>query len=362
MGCSDSAPRLPAEQSNDAPHSEPQLVQGQPDHEPGVHPMRVLVLGSPRAGKSTLINTMLRLCGEKYNARINRYATIHKTALECLAILVQNVDKQGVELADSDMKREANFYLSKWRARKDCAGLDPEDEKELWRLWENPDVKKCYLKCRDRVLNETNALFLADISNVGDFFTLDAEEDKPITQKYVIPNKRLPLSVYYAGREFLSHPEYQERLGLAQGIVYVVSAAEYDVRLSRNPVKNRLLESVEEFRQLASHPNLSYTCLSLYITKIDKLDYKLKHCPMSKLPEFNYHGRGGTDDVLAFILSLFPKQTSQGDPILQFTSDMTCLSSMQNQLQTNLVAIAKKAGRADEDIETIIRLALSGGQ
>ncbi|XP_075147627.1 guanine nucleotide-binding protein G(q) subunit alpha-like [Haematobia irritans] len=257
--------------------------------------IKLLLLGTGESGKSTFLRQMRIIydVGFSIEERKNYIKIIFENILTALQAMVGamsyfNVDYQHqcniknarmIKTADLEtFYRLIDIYL---RPMKD--------------LWSDAGIQECYMRRSEYQLIDAIKYYLENIDRIAAASYLPSNNDIlhvriPTTGivEYTLKFKKVQFRMIDVGGQRSERKKWLNCFDDVRAIIFLTAISEYDQTLAERNQLNRLVESINVFKCIASYGWFSKTSLILFFNKIDLLSEKIMYSHLDKyFPTFH---------------------------------------------------------------------------
>ncbi len=257
---------------------------------------KLLLLGAGQSGKSTVFKQMNMLENKDgYTVdelRQFKYI-IHRNAIDGIKTILEAMPTLGLSVDES--AEDAADQVLLW----DSENLNPELATTIALLWADGGVRVAFKRRAEYQLNDSVEYFMEHVLRLGasDYLptTQDVLRARVRTSGVVSKEfsyKNTNFQVYDVGGQ---RSERRRWLGLFDHVTvicFVAALSEYDQVLAEDSTKNRMMEALDLFEQIANSHHFTDIQIILFLNKRDLFAEKIKHVdPKKWFPEYT----GGLD-------------------------------------------------------------------
>lgn len=267
---------------------------------------KILLLGAGESGKSTVVKQLKLLHNKKLdNAELNLVATsLHQNVIDCMRALIHAAEDFKYELSDED-KQVADTILK----YEDGRLIDYQFGQQIIKLYSSDPIRKTYKRRNEFWLLDACDYYLKHLERFTEINFKPTDEDcvmcrirtTGIVESFleekrteVGPNE--PASIVYqvvdVGGQRNERKKWIHCFSDVKAILFIVSLAGYDQVLFEDPMKNRMVEALELFKDIVNKPMFAETPIFLFLNKKDLFESMIKERPISVLFE---DFKGGSD-------------------------------------------------------------------
>ncbi|XP_076853520.1 guanine nucleotide-binding protein G(o) subunit alpha-like [Brachyhypopomus gauderio] len=313
-----------------------------------MHVVRVLMLGTPESGKSTLLKQMKIIHNRGFTKE--ELSTFKPAVLDNLftsmKFVLHGMGRLHITLANKKNKAHAHAVLSCDRCVGDDQQLLPFLACSIYSLWGDAGVRAAAARGHEYQLNDSALYFFDNLNRIIGLQYLPTEEDvlrvrvrtSGVVETQFIHN-HLQYRVYDVGAHQLSQKKCFSHFDDVMAVMFVVALTGYDRTVPQNPSLNCLQESLELFTSICNNTFFRKASLILFMNKTDLFCQKIIHSGRHLrlyYPEF----KGPDCDVNAaahHLTSLFlERSTASGKPVFPHFTNATHTSAVRQVLNVVL--------------------------
>ncbi|XP_059370722.1 guanine nucleotide-binding protein G(o) subunit alpha-like [Carassius carassius] len=321
------------------------------ERETNVH--RVLILGTPESGKSTLIKHMKIIYSHGFTKQelISFKPAVLDNLLTNMKFVLHGMGMLRINLSNKKNKAHAHAVLS----CKCCVGEDmellPFVAHSFCSLWGDLGIRAAVARGHEFQLNDSALYFFENISRIitpnyiptkTDVLRVRVRTHGVIETQFRVNNSLYRL--YDVGGHCSERKKWYSYFDSVQAVLFMVALSGYDQNLDGNHSKNRLHESLEFFRSTCNSVFFRGASLVLFMNKIDlfaeKIVYSGRHLRLYQ-PDF----RGSDCDVSCaaqYVTDQFVAcATTSGKMLYSHFTNATDPSSVHDAFQLTMSAIVK---------------------
>ncbi|XP_067285413.1 guanine nucleotide-binding protein G(o) subunit alpha-like [Pseudorasbora parva] len=319
---------------------------------------RVLILGTPESGKSTLVKQMKIIYSHGFNKQelISFKPAVLDNLLTSMKFVLHGMGMLRINLANKKNKSHARAVLS----CECCVGEDlellPFVAHAFCRLWGDLGFRAAVARGHEFQLNDSALYFFENISHIIAPNYIPTETDvlrvRVRTRGVVETQFRVNNSVYRlydVGVQRSERKKWYSYFDNVQTVLFMVALSGYDQNLDENHSTSHLHESLKYFRSTCNTAFFKGASLVLFMNKIDlfteKILYSGRHLRLYQ-PDFKGPDRDVscaaqyvTDQFVACAASsgkmAYPHFTNATDPSsVHVAFQFTISTIVKHNLQT----------------------------
>lgn len=268
--------------------------------------LKILLLGTAEAGKSTVLKQMQIIHGKEFADEEKRkeYAeSIRENVMESIIIILNAMKDLGIDFENEENRKIAD------EVRKSCSkGYNPNTVKALFKiislLWKDDGVQEAYNNRGDFkyvYLNESAKYFFDRVDEIArtDYVPsvegiLRVRKSSTGVQEYSFKVRNVWFRVVDVGGQRTERRKWIHCFENVTSVIFITSLSEYDQLLLERDLQtgkkhnvNRLKESLALFSVIIHERFLQEAAIILFLNKTDIFNEKIKRRPMEKyFPEY----------------------------------------------------------------------------
>eukprot|EP00300_Choanocystis_sp_HF-7_P033327 c45648_g1_i1.p1 GENE.c45648_g1_i1~~c45648_g1_i1.p1 ORF type:complete len:371 (-),score=90.73 c45648_g1_i1:206-1198(-) len=260
---------------------------------------KILLLGSGQSGKSTIFKQVQLLYANKFKTKEERLAHlggIHGNIVQGIKMLVGAAEKHGLHVEHS----LSNFAREVLEMPFGTV-VTPDLARSIRDLWQDPAIKRAF-EHRDKFqIGDYVAYFLDQLDVIGQPNYVPSVQDIIMSRVRTTGITEQEAHIQKASFRFVDvggqrgeRKKWIHCFDKSDIVMFVTAISEYNQVLEEDNSTNRLLESINLFKQVATHPNFSRVHFVLFLNKRDLFDQKFpkSHADLRQVfPEYD----GGPD-------------------------------------------------------------------
>ncbi|THD26571.1 Guanine nucleotide binding protein q polypeptide [Fasciola hepatica] len=305
------------------------------DKSAGKREVKLLLLGTGEAGKSTFVKQMRIIHGSGYSDDDKRafIGLIHQNIFLAMHTMMDAMEQ--LQIAYENQNYEANVSLVR---EVDCETVNSleEDKCEAIRtLWADKGMKECYERRREYQLTDSSKYYLDNFERIAEPDFLPTLQDilrvrVPTTGiiEYPFNLESTVFRIVDVGGQRSERRKWIHCFENVTSIVFLVALNEYDQVLVENNNENRMEESLLLFRTIINYPCFQSASVILFLNKKDILEEKIQY---SNLVDYFPKFTGPPKDAISarsFILKMYLDLNPDSEKTVY--SHFTCATDTEN--------------------------------
>ncbi|KAJ3440448.1 guanine nucleotide-binding protein alpha-4 subunit-related [Anaeramoeba flamelloides] len=277
--------------------------------------VKILLLGGGESGKSTIFKQMrLIRDGEFYDEEIDRYRKlIRRKCITQMQILIKASTKLVIPLKKTE---EAEELL---KIKPSSTDWDEEIGNLILELWNDPGIQKTYEeKDKKFHLDDPANYFFDEIERISSDYYVPQNEDilRARTKTISIVEEELIVNGFKftlidVGGQRSERRKWIHSFDGVTSVIFVASLIGYDQTLREDNSVNRMLESLNLFRELFTRSWFKKSSIILFLNKKDLFQEKIQKVDLNVC--FNeYTGGKNYEQALDFIQNQFIEVSGLG--------------------------------------------------
>lgn len=278
---------------------------------------KLLLLGTGESGKSTIFKQMQIIYDAEHGFNPIEKSTfkhvVRSNVVESLQALIHGVENK-LRIPFEDQKSEEYVQIIKDLDAHSSDFWRPEIVDCVRNLWnQEPAIMKMYEeRAKIQLLDSTEYLF-ENVERIGEDNYLPTKDDilharlrtSGIHEK-VFHIRDVDFKFLDVGGQRNERRKWIHCFDGVTSVIFVAAISEYDQMLYENEEQNRLLESINQFQEVANLPSFEETAFILFLNKIDLFEKKIPRVSMRDMcfPEFEGDVKS-IDDCLEYITQKF---------------------------------------------------------
>lgn len=292
--------------------------------------VKVLLLGTHRSGKSTLLRQLRLIHGVGYSDDEKRSFTAHiyRQIVKAIQDLVFEMDLLKIHYKTPANKEHARKIKQKDFTCKRT--VDQEDMDTIKSLWADLGMRKCYEESKECHLTDSQRYFMDHIDRITESNYLPTLHDilhctvdlNGITEHlYDIDDILLRfIDIRGARTERRKWIHYFDNIS---ALMFIVALSDYDKIETYSDNENRLELAKSMFKTIIDYPWFQNCGIMLFWNKKDVLEEQIMHTNMvDYFPEFKGLKKN-SQDATEFIVKMFVELNTNPDRIIY--SHSVCL-------------------------------------
>lgn len=277
---------------------------------------KVLVLGAGESGKSTVIKQLRNVYLGKNavsRAEIESYTSVlHTNTIQAMKLLIRACETLDIPLADSEEKAQQVLDL------EDNSRLSSEDACTIKELWNSEPMQAAFARKSEIYFPDAGPYYFENAYRFTETDFLPSEEDivmarvrttgMVMTEFDITPTHWRIVDV---GGQRSERKKWIRFFDDVEAILFIVNLAGYNQVLFEDQSKNRMIESLELFEQVANYDCFKNTPIYLFLNKKDLFESLLRTRDITCLfPD--YDGEKTTQAQLDYIAKQFQTRLPEG--------------------------------------------------
>ncbi|XP_022900376.1 guanine nucleotide-binding protein G(o) subunit alpha-like [Onthophagus taurus] len=252
--------------------------------------IKILLLGAGESGKSTLVKQMKIIHTDGYSfEELSSYRpTVLDNLLASMKYVLSGMGLLRINLEFSRNKYHAQMVLTS----KSCFDMNffviPDVAASLQALWADRGVRLAVTRGYEYELNDSALYLFENMDRICDPKYVPTPTDvlraRVRTQGIIETNFRINdiiVSMYDVGGQRSQRKKWIYCFDDVRAVLFVVSLSGYDMTLLEDPNVNRLVESLNLFKQIVNNPFFRDASFVLLLNKFDlfreKILYSNRH-------------------------------------------------------------------------------------
>ncbi|XP_051743260.1 guanine nucleotide-binding protein G(o) subunit alpha-like isoform X1 [Ctenopharyngodon idella] len=320
-----------------------------------LHVHRVLILGTPESGKSTLVKQMKIIYSHGFNKQelISFKPAVLDNLLTSMKFVLHGMGMLRINLSNKKNKSHARAILS----CECCVGEDmellPFVAHAFCRLWGDLGVRAAVARGHEFQLNDSALYFFESISRIiapnyipskTDVLRVRVRTCGVVETQFRVNNSLYRL--YDVGGQRSERKKWYSYFDNVQAVLFMVALSGYDQNLDESHSTNRLRESLECFSSTCNCAFFKGASLVLFMNKIDlfgeKILYSGRHLRLYQ-PDFKDAGPDRDVSCAAqYVTDQFVAcATASGKMVYPHYTNATDPSSIHDAFQFTISTIVK---------------------
>ena len=329
MGCGPSSPvQLAADNTKEIDQ------QLEIDRSHAIKVQKILLLGAGEGGKSTIVKQMRIIHGSGYSQgdRIHYRAIVYSNTIQSFFAILEAMEKIGVRFKDSGRLKDVTILtelihnLGEQQLNKDIGDV-------MIRLWTDEAVQDTFCRSREYQLNDSAGYFLNSLTRIFGPNYIPSEQDvlkTRVTTSGVIETnfscKGCDFRMIDVGGQKSQRKKWLHCFDDVSAIIFCTSLSEYDLLLEEDEKTNRMVESLNLYKNVCQIRWFLNKRIILFLNKTDLLAEKIQLSPLKNyFPE--YEGRNTYEDAVFYIKKMF---ISLGRSSKETYTHLTCATDTRS--------------------------------
>jgi GTPase SAR1 family protein len=258
--------------------------------------IKLLLLGPGESGKSTIVKQMRIIHTSRFTVKERRQiiGDIISNVRDAILSILDAMDRFKIDFDNKELNKDKEFIYEcshllspiQVNTRNSNGGIDfssnnsLQTQQRLWssieRLWSDGGVKKCAKRGHEFHLIDSAAYFLdrLNIIRLGDYLP----DDQDILRCRVLTTgifetrfsmNKVNFHLFDVGGQRDQRRKWIQCFNEVTAIIFVVDISSFNTTLREDPNVNRLVESLETFRQIWINRYLYRISVILFLNKYD---------------------------------------------------------------------------------------------
>ncbi|KAI4467827.1 gtp-binding protein alpha subunit [Holotrichia oblita] len=297
--------------------------------------LKLLLLGTGEAGKSTFIKQMqiIHGTGYSYEDKLGFIKLVYRNIFMAIQSLIGAMDL--LNIAYEDDCNADNVKLIRDIACETITTFDSLYVEVIKSLWQDRGIQECYNRRREYQLSDSAKYYLDKIDEVANSAYIPSEQDIlrlriPTSGiiEYSFDLNEIRFRMVDVGGQRSERRKWIHCFENVTSIIFLVALSEYDQILFEANNENRMQESMVLFQTIVTYPWFATSSMILFLNKKDILEEKIMTSHLiDYFPEFD----GPLQDAIAareFILEMF--KNLNVNPNRRIYSHFTCATDTEN--------------------------------
>lgn len=242
------------------------------------------------SGKSTVFKQMRVIHSGGYTQEeLNSFKWIvQKNVLDGIRMLLQKCTEYGLELGED--AEDAADAICLWEGEN----LNPKLAEHICIAWADGAVQHCFDRRADFQLGDSTKHFLDQVERLGannyvptvdDVLHSRVRTSGVVSKDFVIGDK--PFQMFDVGGQRSERRRWIHTFDHVDAVVFVAALSEYNQMMAEDASKNRLVEALDLFEQIANSHYFASTNIILFLNKKDLFEEKVKKVdPAQWFPDY----------------------------------------------------------------------------
>uniref|UniRef100_A0A914W1P7 Uncharacterized protein n=1 Tax=Plectus sambesii TaxID=2011161 RepID=A0A914W1P7_9BILA len=318
---------------------------------------KLLLLGAAECGKSTVLKQMriIHDSGFSKNECESIRTIIRRNILEGMHTMLLQIESLGIVPTSKDTQRYAKIVLEKIMTEEENfeeVEFSSNVTMALKNLWQDQAVQACFNRRSEYHLTDSIKYYLNDLDRIADQHYAPTNQDVLYARartsgivETAFTTQKTMFRVFDVGGQRSERRKWIHCFDNVNAIIFICAVSEFNQKLMENDETNRLLESLEIFKQIVNNTLFSFKCsMILFLNKTDLFAEKIKVASITAAFP-NYKGATTYEAQLNYIQKRF--ESCKANPKKIIYTHRTCATDT-NQVETVL----------DDVLDQIVRLNL----
>jgi len=294
--------------------------------------VKLLLLGAGESGKSTVAKQMkiIHLNGFPDQERLLFKAVIYNNIIASIRTLLEKVPEMGLEISEAN--REAGRRLNDIGDGYFAGPLTKQHVSDIRDIWEDKSIQLAYHRANEFQLSDSASYYFGKIDVIGregyipttqDILRSRAKTTGIIDTCFTVEN--INFRMVDVGGQRSERKKWIHCFQDVTAVIFCVALSEYDLKLFEDDVTNRMIESLQLFKEMCEV--FKKTSMILFLNKRDLFEEKIKRVSITCcFPEYK-----GPHDLLntsRYIQERFEEQNTI--PKKAIYSHVTCATDTDN--------------------------------
>ncbi|KAJ7649324.1 heterotrimeric G-protein alpha subunit, GPA3-like protein [Mycena rosella] len=299
---------------------------------------KILLLGSPESGKSTIVKQMkiIHQDGFSLDELVAYRPTIHKNVLDSVQAVILAMRKIGVDPVRFGNRVLADKVLDAASIADGPAFLSPEIADAISQLWQDPIIPKIMDEhASEFYLMDSAGYFFTEVLRIGapDYVPTETDVLHARAKTTGISETRfnmggMAIHMFDVGGQRSERKKWIHCFERVTSIIFCTALSEYDQVLLEARDQNRMKESLVLFDFVINSRWFLRTSIILFLNKIDVFRTKLPKIPLQRyFPE--YIGGDDINNAARFILWCFVQANRARGGVYPYLTQATDTSNIQ---------------------------------
>ena len=329
MGCGPSSPvQLAADNTKEIDQ------QLEIDRSHAIKEARILLLGAGEGGKSTIVKQMRIIHGSGYSQgdRIHYRSIVYSNTIQSFFAILEAMEKIGVRFKDSGRLKDVTI-LTELIQNLDEQRINKEIGDVMIRLWKDEAVQYTFWRSREYQLNDSAGYFLNSLTRISSTYYIPSEQDVLKTRVHTSGVNETSFSckgwefrMIDVGGQKSQRKKWLHCFDEVSAIIFCASLSEYDLLLEEDGKTNRMVESMNLYKNVCQIRWFLNKRIILFLNKTDLLAEKVQISPLKNyFPE--YEGLNTYEDAVFYIKKKF---ISLGRTSKETYTHLTCATDTRS--------------------------------
>jgi len=295
--------------------------------------VKLLLLGAGDSGKSTIAKQMkiIHLDGFSSDERSSYKTAIANNVLTSIRTLIHQCTKFGYHLERGNENR-AQRILDIPRDKEPNVTVDLGED--ITALWRDPSIKNTFYRSSEYQLNDSTQYYFENISrisqagyvpNVQDVLRSRVKTTGVLETAFDVED--IVFRLVDVGGQRSERRKWIHCFEDVTAIIFCVAISEYDLKLYEDNETNRMLESLQLFKELCNTKWFQQTSFILFLNKKDIFEEKITRVPLTVcFPE--YTGNNTFDSATIYVRDKFLALNDNKNKSIY--SHLTCATDTDN--------------------------------
>ncbi|KAM6957126.1 guanine nucleotide-binding protein G(o) subunit alpha-like [Aplochiton taeniatus] len=248
--------------------------------------VKILMLGAAESGKSTLVKQIKIIHSRGFSKQelISFKPAVLDNLLMSMKCVLRGMGMLRIDLSNKNNKTHARSILSCSQCFGEDCELLPFVAHAFCALWADQGVRAAAARGFEFQLNDSALYFFENLSRIIvpnympteiDVLRVRVRTCGIIETQFQV--KEMAFRMYDVGGQRSEMRKWLSCFDCVRAVVFVVALTSYDMTLTEDCSKNRLLESLNLFHSVCVNPVFKSTSLILFMNKTDLFRKKILH-------------------------------------------------------------------------------------
>ncbi|PAV86102.1 hypothetical protein WR25_24429 [Diploscapter pachys] len=272
--------------------------------------IKLLLLGAGESGKSTILKQMkiIHDNGFTQDEAEEKRNVVYANTVQAMGALLDGMNKLKLIFSNKQCQEYAIIIRTTLERKEEFRPFTEEVFEALKFLWDDKGVQIAYDKKDDFYLHDSAKYFFDVLDRVNEPNYIPSEQDILHTRTATMGVIEVSFNmkgkhwrVFDVGGQRSQRKKWIFVFDDVKAMIYVASLSEYDQVLLEDNQTNRMIESIQLFKQVINNRYFTQTSVILFLNKKDLFEEKVEHGRSLKLCFETYMGDNTYDDAVAFI-------------------------------------------------------------
>lgn len=295
--------------------------------------VKLLLLGAGDSGKSTIAKQMkiIHLDGFSHEERLSYKTAIANNVLTSIRTLIHQVHKFGYSLERGNEAR-AQKILDIPRDKEPC--VTPDVGEDIAILWKDRAIRDTFIRSSEYQLSDSTQYYFEHIARVAkEGYVPDVQDvlRSRVKTTGVVETafdvEDIVFRLVDVGGQRSERRKWIHCFEDVTAIIFCVAISEYDLKLYEDNETNRMMESLQLFKELCNTKWFQQTPFILFLNKKDVFQEKIARVPL-KVCFTDYPGPDTFDAGTNYIKDRFVELNDNRAKLIY--AHLTCATDTDN--------------------------------